>query len=120
MMKKLMIGFMTIAILGFSQVAVSQRAWISDATVEKVLIDGTNYGGCMVRLDKTLANYGLNCLSRWVTFSCVGTFGNKDIGFKQLDQAQIAMALNKKLNLYVDDLKKHNGYCYGARIDLLP
>ncbi len=60
----------------------------------------------MVLLDKAPAVSGLNCPANWVSFSCDGTYGNKDIAFRQLDQAQIAMALNKQVMLIVDDSKK--------------
>lgn len=117
-MKKIILGLVAVALIVSVQASVAQKAWVSNALVQRTLIDNANFGGCMALLDKNIADSGLNCPSRWVTFSCDGTFGSKDIAFRQLDQAQIAQALNKKVSLYVNDLKKHNGYCYAGRIDL--
>lgn len=117
-MKKLFIAFVAMSLFGAVQVSIAQEAFVVDATAERVLIDSQRYGGCMLRTDKTLADYGLNCPSRWVAFSCDGTFASRDIAFRQLDQAQIALTLGKKINLVVDDSKKHNGYCFASRTNL--
>jgi len=73
----------------------------------------------MALINKTLSEYGLNCPSAWVSFSCDGTFNTQAIGFRKLDQAQMAMALNKRVHLYIEDSKKHNGYCFARRIDIV-
>ncbi len=99
--------------------------WLHAATtsiltqVERTLTaDAGRFGGCMALTNVTLANEGLNCTSRWVTFSCSGVYAAKDIAYRMFDSAQMAMALGKTVKLYVTDAKKHNGYCYANRIDV--
>lgn len=118
-MKKLIMGLVAVAVLGFSQMAVSQQVFVSEAKVQTVLIDNVNFGGCMILTNKVLSDSGLNCPSRWVSFDCKGSLGgDKDIAYRMLDQAQIAQALDKKISVLVDDAKKLSGYCYASRIDL--
>jgi hypothetical protein len=95
---------------------------LSSATVTRTLVTGSNtYGGCMAVLDQAIntATPTPNCPGNWVTFSCVGTYTSKDLGFHMLDQAQLALALNKSVLVTVDDTKKHNGYCFAFRIDVI-
>ena len=54
-----------------------------------------------------------------VSFSCSGVFTEKDIAYRMFDQAQMAFAMERQVEIYVDDTKKHNGYCYGNRINVL-
>ena len=90
-----------------------------DAEVERTLTAaGGIWGGCMVLTNVTLANEGLNCPSRWVTFSCSGVYAAKDIAYRMFDSGQMAMATGKSVRLYVTDQKKHNGFCYAFRIDV--
>ncbi len=74
----------------------------------------------MAYLDELLANYSLDCPGNWVTFSCSGDFSNKDAAYKMFDVAQLAYALDREVVVSVDDLKKHNSYCFAKRIYLLP
>lgn len=75
------------------------------------------FGGCMVQLDQSLAEAGLNC-TNWVTFSCTGVHTSKDEGFRMFESAQMAFALDKTIVLEVNDEKKHNGHCYARRVDV--
>jgi hypothetical protein len=115
-MKNSVIFLVAFCLLGASSATLSAEIKVPDATVMKILVDSKKFGGCMISLDKVLADFGLNCDSKWVTFACDGTYGAKDIAFRQLDQAQMAMALDKKVNLLVDDSKNLDGYCYASRI----
>jgi hypothetical protein len=58
-----------------------------------------------------------NCPSNWVSFSCDGTYSSKDMASMMLDQAQLAYAMRKTVSVFVDDAKKHNGYCTVTRLD---
>lgn len=79
------------------------------------------YGGCMVALGAAVSTAvpTVNCPGNWVSFSCNGTYISKDLAFYMLDQAQLALSLNKKVKLTVDDTKKHNGNCFVKRIDVI-
>ena len=91
------------------------------ATVSKVMVNATAYGGCMALLSKTIssASPAVNCPGNWISFSCTGTYASKDLAFFMLDQAQLALSLNKNVTVYVDDTKKHNGYCFANRIEVI-
>ena len=73
----------------------------------------------MVSIDKKLADLGLVCLGKSVSFSCDGTFAPQDVASRMFEQAQMAFSKKRKVIIYVEDNKKHNGYCYGNRIDVL-
>jgi hypothetical protein len=109
--------FMVVVVLSpFSQAATASF----QATVERTLVaDADRWGGCMARTNVTLADLGVDCYSRWVTFSCSGVHTTKDVAYRMFDSAQMAMALDKQVWLSVTDQKKHNGYCFANRIDVL-
>jgi hypothetical protein len=100
---------------------ISEAATASvQATVERTLVaDADRWGGCMARVNVTLADLGLDCYSRWVTFSCSGVHTTKDIAYRMFDSAQMALALDKQVWLSITDQKKHNGYCFADRIDVI-
>jgi hypothetical protein len=79
------------------------------------------YGGCMAKLAAALSTAvpAVNCPGNFVSFSCNGTYVSKDLAFYMLDQAQLALSLNKQVFVVVDDTKKHNGNCFAQRIDVL-
>jgi len=110
--------FMVI-LMGLTSTTYAATAYVI-ASVERTLVaDQDRWGGCMILIDKQLSDYGLNCPSRWVTFSCSGTFTTKDVAYRLFDSAQMAAALGRKVQLEVDDTRKHNGYCFGSRVDVL-
>ena len=98
--------------------ALADIAWVKGATIKRTLIQEDAFGGCMILVNKTIADAGLSCPSRFVSFSCDGTFSSKVNAQNMLDSAQMAFALNKKVNLQIDDSKKHNSYCVAVRIDV--
>lgn len=105
--------------------AQAVQGLIGGATIQRTLVSGDNtFGGCMAGLNvpvntATNSPNSPNCPDTWVSFSCVGTYASREQAFHMLDQAQLALALNKKVNVLVDDTKKHNGYCFAARITVL-
>ena len=99
----------------------------TDAAVERIegkairtLTTGDGrFGGCMVQLDKRLADTGLNCPGNWVTLSCTGVHtSSKEDGSRMFDSAQMAFSLGKTIVVEVNDEKKHNGHCYARRVDV--
>ncbi|HEB94600.1 MAG TPA: hypothetical protein ENI94_14330 [Gammaproteobacteria bacterium] len=98
-------------------VASAEMAWISDAKVTTTLSEAGSYGDCMIYVNKPISDSLSGCPS-WVTFSCDGTYNSKDAGQRKFESAQLALALGYRVQLFVDNTKKHNGYCYAQRIDI--
>jgi hypothetical protein len=107
-----------ILLTGFVTLSQAQTATVSSNITRTLVADDNRWGGCMVLLDIPLADAGLNCPGRWVSFSCSGTFTTKDVAFRMFDSAQMAYSLGHAVDVFVDDTKKHNGYCYANRIDV--
>ena len=77
------------------------------------------WGGCMVLLDSSPSEKGLDCPdTAWVTFSCDGTYTSKSKALRMYDSAQLAFVTGRTVRVWVDDTKKHNGYCFVSRIDV--
>ncbi len=121
-MKKQLIKQVVLA--GTVLLVSSGGAWaatanISSSVMRIMVTSPETFGGCMVRLVENPSVKLPTCSENWVTFSCDGTFNSKDIGYRKLDQAQMALALNKKVFIVIDDTKKHNGHCFVRRIDVV-
>jgi hypothetical protein len=90
-------------------------------TIGRTLMAGDDrWGGCMARLVDNPQNQLPSCANWWVSFSCSGDFAEPVQAYRMLDQAQLALAANKRVRVWFQDDKKHNGYCYANRIDILP
>ena len=89
------------------------------AEVTRTLAVGDDrFGGCMVSLSVAPSTEGLDCSSRWVTFSCTGVHADKSGALRMYDSAQLAFALGRTVRVWVDDTRKHNGHCFGSRVDV--
>lgn len=107
---------MLLATLASTTVWATQD-YIYNAKVTRVLIDNTNYGGCMAAVTVDPASRLPSCGQWWVSFACVG--GSDPVNsYRMLDQAQMALALNKTVSLFVNDAVKYNGYCVATRMDI--
>ena len=75
----------------------------------------------MVALSVAPSDEGLTCPvdKRWVTFSCSGTHTSKANAMRMLDAAQLAFVTGRPVQVWVNDAKTHNGYCFVERIDVL-
>lgn len=116
-----MIRLMLILMLSLSALAASaQTARVESEIARTLAHEGPQFGGCMVLLNVELRREtGVDCKTKWVTFSCTGDFVNKDAAMRLFDSAKMAFALNKKVMITVDDTRKHNGFCFGQRIEVL-
>ena len=84
--------------------------------------DGSvKFGGCMVLLDKSPNDEGLSCKNsgRWVAFSCSGDFTSKSNAMRMFDSAQLAFIAKRRVIVWVDDARQHNGWCFASRLDVL-
>ncbi len=59
------------------------------------------------------------CPPWWVTFSCSGDFTDPIRAYRMVDVAELALATNKKVQVFFRDDLKHNGYCFAYRIDAI-
>lgn len=119
----------TVALLLTSGSVIAANYSIRGALVDRVLVNAgpavSNHGGCMVylRLPTTTpaTTWPAGCgTSPWVTLSCTGTFATNTVqAYRVLDQAQLALTANKRVDVYFTDSMKHNGYCFASRIDVL-
>lgn len=90
-------------------------------TVERVLAsEEGRFGGCMVRLAEGINSAtGLNCSRDWATFSCSGDHTSKSSAMRMFDSAQLAFVSGRGVVVELDDARKHDGFCFVQRIDVL-
>ena len=89
-------------------------------SVQKIIIDGENYGGCMVGITPTMPS-NLNCRLDFVSLDCDGESVNtKAHARSMLEMAQFAVALEKPVRFRVSDRQTVNGFCIAdyIRVDL--
>lgn len=92
---------------------------LSTNTVVDSKTDKLMWGGCLALLSDSPSNYGLDCpSSNFVTFDCIGEFSAKSDALRLYDAAQLGYVTKKRVNIWVDDTRKHNGYCLATRIDI--
>jgi hypothetical protein len=109
------------AIALFAATGTASATWESlQAKVTRVLVTSNDrFGGCMAALSVNPQTKMASCGAWWVTFSCSGHFTDKVRAYRMLDQAQLALATGKNVAVVFRDDKKHNGYCYANRIDVI-
>ena len=73
----------------------------------------------MAKLNVTLSSQGLDCRSKWVSFSCTGDFAPRAAAKTNFELAQLAFALGSEVRIQADDSRQHNNYCFASRIDVL-
>jgi hypothetical protein len=95
-------------------------AFMRNVTIEQTMVVEGLFGSCMVMLDKSIVDAGLDCpANSWVSLDCDGVYFSKATAQRLLDTAQMAFVLDKKVNIKVDDSKKHNAFCVAVRIDVM-
>ena len=117
---KALITIMAILIMTLSSTAYAEKGYIIDK-IERVMIHGSAFGSCMVKFAVVVGENSskpLDCPSSWVSLSCSGDFNSKDIAYRMYDNAQMSLALNKRVAVYIDDTKKHNGYCVAYQVNV--
>lgn len=85
--------------------------------ISKIFTDDVNFGGCMVGVSPGPADSGLDCKNAFVTLDCKGDYGPKDAAARKLAAAQLAFVTGQNVIFFVDDTRKHNGYCLATRVD---
>ena len=107
------------ATVALSSNVYAEEAMI-DAEVNRILIDDSNYSGCMVSLTTDPQSKLPSCGAEWVTLDCLKAFPESagSIATNKLSQAQLALVTGRSVRLRVTDTRKANGYCFAQRIDV--
>ena len=114
---------MLVVVLVATPMSVGQATTVSmDSRITRTLAaaDGS-FGGCMAALDAAPSESGLDCPvdSKWVTFSCTGLHTTVADALRMYDSAQLAFVTGRRVRVWVDDTRKHDGFCFVSRIDVL-
>ena len=112
-MKKWIIWAVLVAVM---QLAHADTAWLTTRVLATKVMADPGQGGCLVKLAVDFQQQLPLCKADWVTFSCTGEFAGKDIAYRMFDQAQMALALNRPVNVQISDAKMHNGFCFAKQI----
>ena len=99
--------------------ALAEIGYVNGAKIDKMIVtsDGS-YGGCMLHLDKRTEDAVAGCGRSWVSLSCSGVFTTKSDARLLLETAQLAYALDKTVQVRINDAKLHNGYCFADFINI--
>ena len=94
---------------------------IKSADVTALLVDDTDFGGCMAELSPGPQTILGDCGGDWVTFDCLGGFpeGTKANASQKFSQAQLALVMSNKVRVYISNDRKANGFCFATRIDII-
>ena len=105
-----------------SLISVDALAATSSMTtvVKRVLVDDSNYGGCMAQFTDSPTTTLTGCGNDWLTFDCLAAFpnGSKSTAQNKLSQAQLALVTGRAVYVKFTDTRKANGYCFAQRIDV--
>lgn len=117
-MKKIILTVVVCLLSLLSTSAFSQTGALK-AEVIHTLVHDKYFGKCLALLDKKVdtATNSPDCPTKWVSFSCDGTYNSKDIAYRKLDIAQKTEITHGSMMVYVDDTRKHNGHCYAYRVE---
>ena len=114
-------GLLCTALLGLAPAAAqAAEARMSAGVMRTLASEDGSYGGCMAQLSESIAEAtGLDCPGRWVAFSCSGEHVSKAEAMRLYDAAQLAFVSGRQAMVRLDDARKHDGYCFAPRIDVL-
>ncbi len=116
------IKHMAAALAGALLAAAPASALTAEVAAEvrrTLTVADERFGGCMAALSVAPSEEGLDCQSRWVTFSCTGVHASKSSAARMFDSAQLAFVTGRTVRVWVDDEKKHNGHCFAERVDVV-
>lgn len=113
--KYLFLPLLIILTLGISSNAWSINFW-KTGTIVRTLTDSTKYGGCMIQLSVGVGN---GCPSNgWVSLDCDAIFSDPGEGQRAYATALVALTLDKKISVHINNEQKHNDYCVATRLDI--
>ena len=114
-----------IAGLVISAQATSQAVNVEYATVKRIMIDDTRFGGCAAVINPGPQTVAPTCADNWVTFDCQANFaeaGSTKAGARdKLQAAQLALVTGKQVIVRINpDLTANGLTCYATTIQNLP
>ncbi len=112
-MRNILAGILTLLALN-GHAAVSYQKGAIDKTLSH---HAAYFGSCMIR--SADFNPSNNCPAKWVSLDCSGDFHSKQGARRMWDSAQMAFALDAAVEIWVNDAKKHNGYCVVDQINVV-
>lgn len=116
-MKSIIIKVLASAwLLMVSAFTQSATEWQSGIVTE-LLADTQFYGGCMIKSPDFQPS--VNCRSEWVSLDCNGEYNSKVDARRMWETAQMAVALGSKVNVVINDAKKHNDFCVVDTVGLV-
>ena len=116
MNKKYVQGIMAGCLLISCSGAFAADEWVT-GKIARTLSDTTKYGKCMVMSPSFKPS--INCPALWVSFSCSGDFNSKEDARRMWDSAQLAIALDLTVHIYIVDTEHQDGYCVAKRLDII-
>ena len=100
--------------------ALGATAQMESTVVRTLAAENGIHGGCMARLARSVNDAtGLDCSDRWVAFSCAGEHTSASEALRLFDSAQLAFVTGRRVIVTVDDARKHGGFCFASRVDVL-
>ena len=86
------------------------------------ILTGNGYNGCMVKIGQMPYNTGLDCpneSTNWVTLDCEGEWMHTLDAANNFKTAQLALALDQRITVTIDDRFKAGKYCLAKQIILI-
>lgn len=100
--------------------ASAATARMSTTVVRTLATEDERFGGCMARVATGINEAtGLDCPRDWVTFSCSGDHTTKASAMRMFDSAQLAFMAERRVELEIDDERKHGNFCFARRVDVI-
>jgi hypothetical protein len=104
-----------ILLMGFPH-AASAAISATSGTVEELLSSDSLFGECMARVQGYRPPS--DCSPVWVSVDCAGDFNSKESSRRMFEVFQMALALEKPVDVFVEDTQRHNGWCVVKRVDV--
>ena len=121
-MKKQLLAVAMIGLVSFAGAVNAKTVRTAHVNVIDTTVSSVAYGGCIALLNIDLTKYAPNCpgaaSGSYVVFSCDGSLQDATAGSQLFETVQMGQMLGKPVRVYVDDVKKINGYCLVNRVDI--
>ncbi|WP_200238525.1 hypothetical protein [Lamprobacter modestohalophilus] len=119
MSNKLVLSSLILSTALIASTTLAGTAVINGKVTRTLIHNDGGFGGCMAQLSVDPQAALPACGGRWVTFSCTGDFTDQVSAYRSMDQAQLALATDKNVMVIIDDTRRHNGFCFATRIDVM-